>query len=244
MTFTPINSLTGEQYIITNDDMCKFIKNNNTPENTNTKLNRAIIDNDLKSVLILLNFGSFHTLNLAAHDAVTNNKYEILDLLLQRNCDSGGQYGVSLLHRACSNQYSKCVEVLLKNKVNLNCLSIQGDTPLHNLVATGNIDILKIMLQFDVNLNIRNRRGETPLRIALKFGHIKCATLLLNKGFVNMDSCDHKGKTSLHYAYKYNNIEAINLLIKVGANTTVVDNRGRTPKQLGDKKKNVSIYNI
>ncbi|PQM35814.1 uncharacterized protein Pyn_33497 [Prunus yedoensis var. nudiflora] len=61
---------------------------------------------------------------------------------------------------------------LIEDKDTLTVENIRGNTPLHEVAASGNLDAAKLLVESSVlSVTIKNHLGETPLYRAAAFGH-------------------------------------------------------------------------
>ena len=74
------------------------------------------------------------------------------------------------------------VELLLKNKANINAVDNYGETPLHDAAINGRLDMVKLLLTHQAAVNATNKDGETPLRETAKYGHKEVVDLLRQHG--------------------------------------------------------------
>ena len=58
----------------------------------------------------------------------------------------------------------------------------QGRTPLHEVCAHGNVELLKVLLEYQPDLNIKDCNSETPLHFAVLSGNSIIVKLLLLAG--------------------------------------------------------------
>ena len=67
---------------------------------------------------------------------------------------------------AAENSQLNIVKLLLNKKPELNIQNQYGDTPLHNAVRAGNIDIVSELVIAGADINIKNNNGKLPIDIA------------------------------------------------------------------------------
>lgn len=70
------------------------------------------------------------------------------------------------------------IQVLINQGINVNAKNLWGDTPLHEVAATGNLEIARILLDAHGNQHIKNRANKTPFDKALVTQNQKMVTLL------------------------------------------------------------------
>ena len=63
---------------------------------------------------------------------------------------------MTALHIASCYGYIEICELLLEFNANINCLSQNGNTPLHFSIVNGHIDVVKLLLNKKARLDIKN----------------------------------------------------------------------------------------
>lgn len=77
------------------------------------------------------------------------------------------EYGNTLLHYAARTHNIEIVKYLVKQKIDINSLNDQFETPLFNAIKNGNLDITKYLIKEGALLDIKNRRYEDIFDLAL-----------------------------------------------------------------------------
>lgn len=138
--------------------------------------------------------------------------------------------GKTLLHLAV---FENNVD-LVKNYLNLvekpseviSAYDLEGKTPFHNAVSSGNIAMVQIFLEKfnDTNLIFaHDLQGDTPLHHAVMSGNVELVKILLNQ--INEPertrkihdlfyAKDKKGKIALHYAAEKSSVEMFRALLE------------------------------
>lgn len=64
------------------------------------------------------------------------------------------------------------VELLLRNKANVNLKDKNDDTALHILAEkfTGRYETARVLLGYDADVNVKNKLGHTPISLAMTKG--------------------------------------------------------------------------
>ncbi|KAK1450991.1 hypothetical protein CCUS01_11358 [Colletotrichum cuscutae] len=86
------------------------------------------------------------------------------------------------LSRLVMAKNKKLVQVLVKGKYAVNIEDASKDTPLHQAVRHGLVEITGDLLSAGADVNVENMGGETPLSIALNNREPKIVRLLVEKG--------------------------------------------------------------
>jgi len=87
---------------------------------------------------------------------------------------------------------------------------------LHQVVASGDIDLVRSLLSKGADVNAKDRSGRTPLHYAARWGHKDVAELLLAKD-ADVNVKDNRGQTPLSLAEEEEHKEIVELLRNHGA---------------------------
>eukprot|EP00435_Cladocopium_sp_Y103_P069089 s1031_g32.t1 len=109
-----------------------------------------------------------------------------------------------------------------------------GNTPLIWAADSGNLDAVELLLSAGVDDSAKGFLGNSALSRACRRGHESILRLLLARSTKVIDAPNDKLQTPLHFAAFYQHPRAVQLLLDVGASTTVVDCKGRTPAEACD----------
>ena len=127
------------------------------------------------------------------HVAARNNDVEMLEILLQHNCDiyETPPDGSTAFHHAASCGKSEAIHFLCSQSALLNGRSVAGLTPLYTAVRQRNFDSAMEILVYDPDVNICSHKGHSPLLICIEFnGPVELVEQLVL----------HKAK--IHYPYE------------------------------------------
>lgn len=91
-----------------------------------------------------------------------------------------------------------------------------GDTALHIVVRSANIQYINYFIGKKAALNPRNRRGETPLLVASRAHNTDIVTILVRAG-ADVNLGDSSRKTPLIYAVTDHDAEMVRTLLDLGA---------------------------
>lgn len=126
-----------------------------------------------------------------------------------------------------------CVRMLLScgSRIDINTRDFVGDTPLHDAIGTGNIEIASLLIDFpSVNMTIMNNRGFNVLHHACLKGKDLIVERIISRrpDMVNMAKGD--GFTALHLAANNGHYRVAKTLIMKGVCSLNVRNtKGETP---------------
>jgi ankyrin repeat protein len=100
-------------------------------------------------------------LYIAASEGYT----EIVEYYIAKNANVDSTYGspsdCTPLNIACVFNNIDAVELLLKNKADIEAMDDEGRTPLFNAALRGNIDVVKLLLKYGANKNVKDKKGKT-----------------------------------------------------------------------------------
>lgn len=121
------------------------------------------------------------------------------------------------------------VDMLLKNGVDTELTTTDGDTALHLAVKNyfSADPLVKLLLEAKANPDAANEEGATPLMLCRQ---PKSMEQFINKG-ANVDAIDKNGRTALirfFSEYRHDAHLQVAILINVKANLDIQDNEGKT----------------
>ncbi len=138
-----------------------------------TRLQKAVAENDLSSVVALIKMGADVNMrgNLMyppLHLALDKDRHSIAVALIQAGADVNlpDATGKTPLHRAVMQSQETFVRTLVKLGADTNAKDDQGRTPLH-VITTSNPDIVDLLVENNARLNEKDINGNTPLHTFL-----------------------------------------------------------------------------
>ena len=138
-----------------------------------TRLQKAVVDNDLSTVVGLIKLGA--DINMRGnlmypplHLALEKDRHSIAVALIQAGADVNLQdaTGKTPLHRAVMQAQETFVRTLLKLGADPNIKDEQGKTALH-VVSTAQPDIIDLLVVGKARLDEKDIHGNTPLHTFL-----------------------------------------------------------------------------
>jgi len=90
---------------------------------------------------------------------------------------------------------------------------------------------VKALLNANADAKVVNHYGNTALHIASMKGHFAIVKMLYEHG-VDVNTPNLKYESALNYAVRNHHIKIVEYLLAVGADTTLANDQGKTPKQL------------
>jgi ankyrin repeat protein len=138
-------------------------------------------------------------------------------------------------HIAATKAHARNFKFLLERGLPTSHQDQDGNTVLHHM-ATDRYKMaianLKILLNSSKpNLDIHNKNGLTPLALAIQYRNKKGLKLLLDAG-ANMEITVLEDQTALHIACQLGNLPAVEALLQHGCQTSRLNGRGQTPKDV------------
>ncbi|KAE8600758.1 hypothetical protein XENTR_v10013399 [Xenopus tropicalis] len=162
----------------------------------------------------------------ALHLAAKSGSVRCVQLLLQAGADPNEVTNeeTTPLFLAVEGGHKEVVELLLKNKANINGPhSCSGWNPLHQASLMGRTDIILLLLENGVDKECEDDFGITPTFIASQYGKYESLNLLLLHG-ANSD-CQAKDKaTPLFIAAQEGHDKCVELLLSKGADPNLYCN--------------------
>lgn len=213
-----------------------------------TPLHQAAIRGNLKMVKFLVNNGAdVNAKFLGAnplHFAVTKEHIKVMKYLIKKGSEVNTKYiyDEPILYTPCLSCNKEAVEILLKNKAEVNTFSngiamidiaAWPDKQFHNCTLKKKEQILKMMIKYGADINIKHE-GKHPEPNALEramtyrshnlqdktYGNIELVKMLVKLGAKSDEAIEY-------YAYKGNK-EMIEFLLKHGFDINTQDNHGLT----------------
>ncbi len=152
---------------------------------------------------------------------------------MNANVNSVSANGLTVLHRAMSNENVAMVTTLLRRGANVNHPLPDGATPLHTAVFLQNAEIVNILLQFQANVERPMTDGTAPIHSAVRMPSLNIAKQLLDHG------CSQGG--ALHIAAEIGGYEHAKQLLRYKAEVNAVDRYGRAPIKYCIENEHVAV---
>jgi ankyrin repeat protein len=153
--------------------------------------------------------------------------------LLERENDDGDR---PLAVAGLSGQLG-VVRLLIERSANINATGDRGYTALHMAAEQGTEEIVALLLNKGAHANSSNQYGETPLMRACGHDHLGVVKMLVQhlqgQGLNGSDTI--LTLTALHWAANGGHDEVVRFLLLAGADPTIRDNEGRTPRALAEE---------
>ncbi|WP_168464685.1 ankyrin repeat domain-containing protein [Wolbachia endosymbiont of Ctenocephalides felis wCfeT] len=169
--------------------------------------------------------------NSPLHEAVEYRCQEMVKFLLENGASINAKAGVSEETPLClATQVGdlQIIELLIKEKADIDATNGYGSTSLHKAVLCENINIVRLLIENGADVNFQNKDGDTPLHNAANKGNIGIAELLIENG-ANTNIKNAQGDTPLHEATWLPRVDIIKLLVAKGAKIDITNNIRQTP---------------
>ncbi|XP_033643350.1 notch-regulated ankyrin repeat-containing protein-like [Asterias rubens] len=83
--------------------------------------------------------------------------------------------------RGDPNELTRLLRSNISGTVNVNVFDGDGQTPLHQSVLVGNLELVKLLVQFGADVRLANRDGWNALHIAAYGGHDDIVLYLIRR---------------------------------------------------------------
>jgi ankyrin repeat protein len=153
--------------------------------------------------------------------------------LLER---AGDFLGNRPLAKAAERGHLGLVRLLIERGANLNGTgATTGFTAVHWAAQKGHVEVVTLLLSKGAHADIRID-GVTPLMWASGYGRLEVVKVLVQhmRG-QGLDERTEVGMTALHFAACMGHEEVVRFLLFAGADPTITNNEGRTPRALAEE---------
>uniref|UniRef100_A0A8C1WTQ8 Ankyrin repeat domain 28b n=1 Tax=Cyprinus carpio TaxID=7962 RepID=A0A8C1WTQ8_CYPCA len=172
------------------------------------------------------------------HCAVINDNEGAAEMLIDtlspaivNSTDSKNRYWTPL-HAAAFTDHVECLQLLLGQNAQVNCVDAGGKTPLMMAAENGQTNAVEVLVSSaKADLTLQDANKNTALHLACSKGHETSALLILEKitdrNLINSTSAALQ--TPLHVAAKNGLTVVVQELLAKGASVLAVDENGYTP---------------
>lgn len=223
---------------------------NRVDEDGFTRLQRAIMQNNLSRVISLIKKGADvnyrgSMIYPPLHLALDKDRQAIALALVQAGADINlkDAYGKTPLHHAAHHSQENFVNMLLKLGADPNIQDDNGKTPLH-LLGTARPSLIDAFISYKADPNIRDDQGNTPLH--LFFDRPQMADRLLRNG-ANANVPNDKGVTPYQLMLDEAQIEklpgVLHGMLRHNADVNACNGMGETLLHLAARMGNHDFFN-
>uniref|UniRef100_A0A8C1BTR0 Ankyrin repeat domain 28b n=1 Tax=Cyprinus carpio carpio TaxID=630221 RepID=A0A8C1BTR0_CYPCA len=172
------------------------------------------------------------------HCAVINDNEGAAEMLIDtlspaivNSTDSKNRYWTPL-HAAAFTDHVECLQLLLGQNAQVNCVDAGGKTPLMMAAENGQTNAVEVLVSSaKADLTLQDANKNTALHLACSKGHETSALLILEKitdrNLIN--STNAALQTPLHVAARNGLTVVVQELLAKGASVLAVDENGYTP---------------
>ena len=138
--------------------------------------------------------------------------------------------GKTFLHYSAkgNTNSSEIVNVAAKNGMDINTKDNWGQTPLHEALTAGNMEMVIALVKCKADIALPDITGLTPLHVASMKLNPAFAELLIKSG-ADVNARDYNDATPLHFAAWCDADNVIKLLLENGADKIATDKNKETP---------------
>jgi len=128
-------------------------------------------------------------------------------------------------------------------RLNARDRSLEGMTPLHAAIETGNTEIMQFLLSHGAKPNSRDFQKRTPLMVMDEDADKEMIRILLNYG-ANIKLADAGKNTVLHHFATFDEPEIMRFLIEQGADPNARNKARRTPLMIAAENDNADAMRV
>jgi ankyrin repeat protein len=177
----------------------------------------------------------------ALHFAAVRGHEDIVTFLLGQGAQASRRNddGMTPFMRACHQGRTGVVQVLVQHmgKQAVHETDNRGATALHWAAHRGHEETAAFLISQGAQCSSRAVGGGTPLMWACWWGRLGVVRLLLqHRGPEALQGRDRNGRVALHWACMKGRGEVVRALLLAGADTTVTDSKGRTPRAIAEEE--------
>eukprot|EP00743_Colponemidia_sp_Colp-15_P012055 GILK01013598.1.p1 GENE.GILK01013598.1~~GILK01013598.1.p1 ORF type:complete len:258 (-),score=41.92 GILK01013598.1:152-925(-) len=186
--------------------------------------------------------------DMPLHHACSEKNSDLLSELLNMYHHDPNQtdvLGLTPLHIAASSGDETCVNILLKDAVDIHIRDNYGFTPLYYAVTSRNPNVIKMLLEKGADINLPGFEGTTCLHRAAGFDTDEILGLLISHG-AEVDVVDEDNRTPLHYAVNSRKpcVASVRRLVAAGADYSVADRHHCSPMDYAVKLDHKEIQQL
>lgn len=149
---------------------------------------------------------------------------------------------LNALHTAVLVEAVESVSELLKYKASVNKADMHGDTSLHMVTKSGNLQITRLLMDNKANPSLSNNDKMTPLGLAVHRGQKEFIKLLVNTYKVDINQESKEGISPAHVGIVFQTLEFIEeFLDTYNIDINRIDNKGRSLLKLAAQYERPSV---
>jgi ankyrin repeat protein len=180
----------------------------------------------------------------ALHDAARGGHKEIVAFLFNHGADASSrdEDGATPFMLACQGGHVEVVQMLFKATEGQEQEDRDRDMEiaLRWAATGGDMDVVAFLLSKGAPASTKDARQETLLMHACASGEVGVVQLLLkHAGGEGLSERNSEGQTALHVAasgWETTSNEVVKVLLLAGADPSITDNEGRTPRQAAEQQ--------
>lgn len=179
--------------------------------------------------------------------AISGRHFVVLKKLAvvgKANIDAQNEKGETALHVATWNNDGELVQVLLDSRASIDMKDDRGQTALYLATAREHEDLVILLLKKGADPNAANKRyNETPLYKAVSLRNLSLVQILL-EGNANPNISRKDDWTALMEAAQEDYADIVEALVEAGVDAYAEDDRGRTAREIAEKRGFTEIAEI
>ncbi|XP_053214981.1 ankyrin repeat, PH and SEC7 domain containing protein secG-like isoform X2 [Panonychus citri] len=133
------------------------------------------------------------------------------------------------IHEAAARGVVEVIALHLSQRVAVDMIDTDGNTPLHYAARAGKAEAVKFLLSKGANLKYKNSEGRNALHVACFSGHEETLRQLILLEGIDLEVKDNEKNTPLIIASSLGHLKLVQLLTFSGAQVNVRNERKQTP---------------
>ena len=208
----------------------KYTEEELVKELLNPAFNSNKVNKIINSITVDLNTLFFND-ELVFHICCKKDLFQAVSWFLENdiNIEIENDQKETAIFYAIHSKSTAILQILIKNKININHLNIYNRTALQDAVISANSNrVVNYLLQVTTSISNCDIHGNNLIFDALANGSIEIIKKIAAIDKININQINEDGNTILHKESVLKNTKLSILLMELGANPTILDKYGKS----------------